>query len=54
MRHRNGYRRAESWETNTFRLADYSDKAYNDLYAEFDRVEKTKSTMERDCKNPLL
>lgn len=22
-----GYRRAESWETNTFRLADYSDKA---------------------------
>lgn len=49
-----GYRRAESWETNTFRLADYSDKAYNDLYAEFDRVEKTKSTMERDCKNPLL
>lgn len=49
-----GYRRAESWETNTFRLADYSDKAYNDLYAEFDRVEKTMSTMERDCKNPLL
>lgn len=49
-----GYRRAESWETNTFRLADFSQKAYNDLYGEFDRVEKTKSTMERDCKNQLL
>lgn len=49
-----GYRRDESWETKTFRLADFSQKAYDDLYAEFDRVEKSKSTMERDCKNQLL
>lgn len=49
-----GYRRDESWETKTFRLADFSQKAYDELYAEFDRVEKSKSTMERDCKNQLL
>lgn len=49
-----GYRRDESWETKTFRLADFSQKAYDDLYAEFDRVEKVKKTMERDCKNQLL
>ena len=49
-----GYRRAESWETKTFRLADFSQKAYDDLYAEFDRVEKAKKTMETDCKNQLL
>ena len=49
-----GYRRIESWETKTFRLADYNKKDYDNLYAEFDRVEKAPAIMERDCKNALL
>ena len=49
-----GYRRAESWETNTFRLADYSEDKASALKAEFDRIEKAPATMERDCKNQLL
>ena len=36
----NGYRRDESWETRTFRLADWDDAAAEALWQEFDRVEK--------------
>ena len=49
-----GYRRDESWETKTFRLANYTQQQYNDLYAEFDRVEKAQEQMENKCKNQLL
>ena len=49
-----GYRRAESWETKTFRLADYNQNDYDKLYAEFDRVEKAPQQMEQSCKNQLL
>lgn len=49
-----GYRRAESWETKTFRLADFNQKDCDNLYAEFDRVEKAPKEMEMKCKNQLL
>ena len=49
-----GYRRAESWETKTFRLADFNQKDYENLHKEFERVINVKKTMERDCKNQLL
>jgi len=49
-----GYRRAESWETRTFRLSDYTDAKASALKNEFEKVEKAPDTMERDCKNPLL
>lgn len=49
-----GYRRNESWETHTFGINQFTEKQYNDLYAEFERVEKAPSQMEKNCKNPLL
>lgn len=47
----NGYRRDESWETRTFRLADWDDAAADALWQEFDRVEKAPATIERNCAN---
>ena len=35
-----GYRRDESWETKTFRLADYTQAKRDSLYNEFERVAK--------------
>lgn len=49
-----GYRRAESWETTSFRLADYTDEKAANLYNEFDRVVKAPAEMERNCRNQLL
>lgn len=49
-----GYRRAESWETKTFRLADFNQADCDKLYAEFERVEKAPKEMELKCKNQLL
>lgn len=49
-----GYRRAESWETKTFRLADFNQADCDKLYAEFERVEKAPKEMEQKCKNQLL
>ena len=49
-----GYRRAESWETKTFRLGDYTQAAYDALLREFEKVEDTPAMMEAECKNQLL
>lgn len=49
-----GYRRDESWETETFRLADYSPEKAAALLNEFRRIEKVPSTMKAKCDNRLL
>ena len=47
-----GYRRAESWETKTFRMGDtYTQADYDALQQEFEKVEKTPAVMEAECKN---
>lgn len=49
-----GYRRDESWETRTFRLADWNDAAAQALEAEFKRIEQVPAQMEQGCKNQAL
>lgn len=43
----NGYRRDESWETKTFRIADWNDAAANALEEEFKKVESVPARMEK-------
>ena len=50
----NGYRRDESWETRTFRIADWNDAAANALEEEFKKVESVPARMENGCKNKAL
>lgn len=50
----NGYRRDESWETQTFRLADWTDEAANALEEEFKKVESAPARLESSCKNAAL
>lgn len=50
----NGYRRDESWETQTFRLADWNDAAANTLEEEFKKVESTPARLEKGCRNKAL
>ena len=50
----NGYRRDESWETQTFRLADWTDEAANALEEEFKKVESAPARLESSCKNTAL
>lgn len=49
-----GYRRDESWETETFRLAKYTPQQYNALYREFEKIEQVPAGMERENDNPAL
>jgi hyaluronoglucosaminidase len=49
-----GYRRAESWETSTFRLEDYSEEKADKLAAEFVQITKVPETMEEKCANKDL
>ncbi|MGL5690560.1 MAG: beta-N-acetylglucosaminidase domain-containing protein, partial [Bacteroidales bacterium] len=49
-----GYRRAESWETQTFRINNYTEQQFKDLYNEFGKVENVSDQMEAECKNELL
>ncbi len=49
-----GYRRSESWETETFKFNNYTDEQFNNLLNEFDKVEKAPSQMESGCDNTLL
>lgn len=49
-----GYRRDESWETTTFRLADWTDDAAAALEAEFRKIEAVPAQMEAGCDNALL
>lgn len=50
----NGYRRDESWETKTFRIADWNDAAAQALKAEFEKIEKIPAEMEQGCENKAL
>lgn len=50
----NGYRRDESWETKTFRMADWNDDEAQSLKAEFEKVEKVPAEMEKSCENKAL
>ena len=47
------YRRDESWETNTFRIADWSDSVVEKLLQEFDEIERVPQEMEK-CSNKAL
>lgn len=49
-----GYRRDESWETNTFRLSEWNDKKADALEKEFTRIEKVPAILETGCTNKLL
>lgn len=49
-----GYRRAESWETRTFRIDDYTQEQFDALRREFEKVEKTPAQMEARCANKTL
>lgn len=50
----NGYRRDESWEIKTFRIADWNDAAAQALKAEFEKIEKVPAEMEQGCENKAL
>lgn len=49
-----GYRRYESWETETFRLDQWTQAAADALWAEFDRVEKAPGELDDACANRAL
>lgn len=50
----NGYRRDESWETKTFRIANWNDATAQALKAEFEKIEKVPTEMEQGCENKAL
>lgn len=49
-----GYRRDESWETETFRIGDYTQEQFDALREEFEKVAKTPAEMEAKCANRAL
>ena len=49
-----GYRRDESWDTETFRLADYTKEKRDKLYEEFERVAQVPAKIEAGCNDTLL
>lgn len=49
-----GYRRDESWETEAFRLADYTKEKRDKLYEEFERVTQVPAKIEAGCNDTLL
>lgn len=49
-----GYRRAESWETETFRIRNYTEEQFNALLKEFEKIEKVPAIMEKGCTNKAL
>ena len=49
-----GYRRDESWDTETFRLADYTKEKRDKLYEEFERVAQASAKIEAGCNDTLL
>lgn len=49
-----GYRRAESWETKTFRINNYTPDEFNALLKEFEKVENAPTEMEAKCANKAL
>lgn len=49
-----GYRRAESWETETFRIGNYTPEQYDALLKEFMKIEQVPAEMEAKCANVEL
>lgn len=49
-----GYRRHESWETETFGLDQWTRTGADTLYCEFEKIEKTPSELEKGCTNLAL
>lgn len=49
-----GYRRDESWETETFSVDEYTPKQYDALMDEFIKIEKAPAQMEAHCVNKAL
>ena len=49
-----GYRRDESWETETFRLAEWDDSKAGALQKEFEKIEKVPQEIEKGCTNTGL
>ncbi len=49
-----GYRRDESWETQTFRINNYTQAQFDALKAEFQKIATVHTTMERKCSNEAL
>lgn len=49
-----GYRRSESWETETFLVDNYTEEQYDALMAEFRRIREVPGEMEEGCGNGLL
>ncbi|MGL6021949.1 MAG: beta-N-acetylglucosaminidase domain-containing protein, partial [Chitinophagaceae bacterium] len=49
-----GYRRSESWETDIFRINHYSQKQFDILLQEYDKIEKVPEQMEKLCSNKAL
>lgn len=50
----NGYRRDESWETKTFRIAEWNEATAQALKTEFEKIEKVPAEMEQGCENKAL
>lgn len=49
-----GYRRDESWETETFGVDKYTDEQYNALFDEFVKIQKAPELIEMNCDNKAL
>lgn len=50
-----GYRRDESWETETFRIGDnFTGEQFDALYNEFTEIENVPAEMEKGCSNKAL
>lgn len=49
-----GYRRDESWETETFRIDNYTQAQFDALKAEFAKVTTVHKRMEQNCDNEQL
>lgn len=49
-----GYRRQESWETETFSLDQWNDGTARALKSEFEKIEKVPAEMEAGCANRAL
>lgn len=49
-----GYRRDESWETETFSMDQYTPEQYDALLAEFSKIEKAPALIEANCDNKAL
>jgi hyaluronoglucosaminidase len=49
-----GYRRDESWETETFAINKYTEGQFTSLYGEFEKIEKVPAIMENGCRNKAL